>query len=61
MTDALIRIEGRAPVHVTDCLYCHRCRDTLFPGDDYYQMGEEILCDECMDGVLRQMRKVVGE
>lgn len=61
MTDIMLRVEGRYPVHLTDCLFCSRCKDTLMPGDEYFSMGEEILCEDCMDGVLRQMRKVVGE
>ena len=61
MRDRLIRIEGRDPVHVSDCSYCRRCGDTLFPGDDYYELGGEVLCEDCMDLVLRGMRRTVGE
>lgn len=61
MRDIMIRIEGRDPVHVSDCLYCRRCRDTLFPGTDYYDVGGETLCEDCFDAVARSMRKVVGE
>lgn len=61
MRDLMIRIEGRDPIHLSDCPHCSRCRDTLYPGDDYYDVGGETLCEECMDSVVRHMRKVVGE
>ena len=57
----MIRVEGREPVHAEDCSYCRRCGDTLFPGDDFYELGGEVLCEECMDLVLRGMRRTVGE
>lgn len=60
MRDIMIRIEGRDPIRLSDCLCCSRCRDTLYPGDDYYEIGEETLCEECFDDVVRRMRKVVG-
>lgn len=61
MRDIMIRIEGRDPVHLSDCLHCKWCGETLFPGTDYYDMGGETLCEDCFDAIVRKMRKVVGE
>ena len=61
MRDIMIRIEGRDPVHLSDCLHCSRCGETLFPGTDYYELNDEVLCEDCFDAIVRKMRKVVGE
>ena len=61
MRDIMIRIEGRDPVHIPDCLQCARCGETLFPGTDYYALDGEALCEDCFDALARKMRKVVGE
>lgn len=61
MRDIMIRFEGRDPVHISDCLKCKWCGETLFPGSDYYDVGDEALCEDCFDALVRKMRKVVGE
>lgn len=48
-------------MRVSDTLRCSRCRDVMFPGDDYYSMNDECVCEDCFDAIVRKMRKVVGE
>lgn len=40
---------------------CYHCRDILYPGDEYYEFAGEPYCPDCMDAIIRDHRRTVGD
>lgn len=41
--------------------YCHRCRDTLRFGDEYYDLDGLILCPDCAEELFASCLRYVGD
>lgn len=46
---------------VEDSIICDRCRESIWLGEDYYDIDGENLCEECFDIVTRGWRRTHGE
>ena len=61
MAKEYIQLDDFTKVRREDCLWCARCKDLLPPGATYYDLGGEVLCEDCFDAVSAGLKRVVGE
>ena len=40
---------------------CDRCRDSIYYGDEYYDIDGEIICPDCFDLISGKWRRTHGE
>ena len=38
-------------------MYCDECEEKIQNGMDYFELNDLIICEDCLDGFLKNVRK----
>lgn len=50
-----------SPPREEDAIYCDRCRDSIYLGQDYFDIDGEVLCESCFDYISGKWRRTHGD
>ena len=45
----------------SESVVCDSCRDTLYDGDEYYEMDGATYCPDCFEAMTYRMKRYVGD